>query len=330
MTQPGLAMAIIIAGIAIAVAIVFTNPLTITVDADITETPISGPVLDDVITIGLIPVEKGQEPESEASALKEFLQDELGVKVEITYTTGYEPLIEGMRFGHLDAAFMDTGPAWITHQRTGAEVVLAELVNGKVNYQATVWALEDNDSIKSLGDTVGKKVAFTSITGSSGFIRPVGTLVAEDYIEIKGDDIVSLEEALEENFESYTFAGGYKTALELLLEGHVDAAFGSDIAPQKYLEPEDQTRLRAVSTIGPVPSHVFMVHPDMSDPTREALVAALIKLNYDENNQILIDLYGAEALVPTTTRQHIGDFGSLIDNLTGLDQKILDKYDKSK
>ena len=45
--------------------------------------------------------------------------------VEIVIPTNYETIIEGMRFGHIDAAFMDTGPAWITHQRTGAEAVLS-------------------------------------------------------------------------------------------------------------------------------------------------------------------------------------------------------------
>ena len=68
----------------------------------------------------------------------------------------------------------------------------------------------------------------------------------------------------------------------------------------------------------------------MSESTRGALVDALIKLNYDENNHILKDLYGAEALVPTTTTMHIGEFGDYIDALTGLDQLILDSYNKSK
>jgi len=68
----------------------------------------------------------------------------------------------------------------------------------------------------------------------------------------------------------------------------------------------------------------------MSESTRDALVDALVELNYDENNSILKDLYGAEALVPTTTTMHIGEFGIFIDALTGLDQKILDKYNKSK
>ncbi len=309
----------------------FLNGITFLIENGVIDVSSKSNTVDvDILTIGFIPVEKADELTPKAQALETFLENELGIDVEIVVPTNYETIIEGMRFGHIDAAFMDTGPAWIAHQRTGAEAVMAELVAGKVNYQATVWALTDNDSINSLEDTVGKKVAFTSITGSSGFVRPMGTLVTDGHVNIEGDDIVALEYALANNFESYTFAGGYKAALQLLLDGKVDVAFGSDIAPQKYLELEDQVKLRPVTTIGPVPSHVFMVSSDMSDSTQNALVDALVELNYDEHNQILKDLYGAEALVPTTTTMHIGEFGTFIDALTGIDQKILDKYDKSK
>jgi len=309
----------------------FLNGIEFLIENEIINVSSESEAIDvDTITIGFIPVEKADELTSKAQALENFLESEMGIDVKVVVPTNYETIIEGMRFGHIDAAFMDTGPAWITHQRTGAEAVLAELVSGKVNYQATVWALADNDSINSLEDTIGKRVAFTSITGSSGFVRPMGTLVADGDITIEGDDIVALESALANNFESYTFAGGYKAALELLLNGNVDVAFGSDIAPQKYLELEDQVKLRPVTTIGPVPSHVFMVSPDMSESTKDALVDALVELNYDENNSILTDLYGAQALVPTTTTMHIGEFGTYIDSLTGLDQLILDKYNKSK
>ncbi len=309
----------------------FLNGITYLIENDVINVSSESESIDvDKITIGFIPVEKADELTPKAQALEKFLEQELGIDVEVVIPTNYETIIEGMRFGHIDAAFMDTGPAWITHQRTGAEAVLAELVAGKVNYQATVWTLAENDSIQTLEDAVGKKVAFTSITGSSGFVRPMGTMVTEGYVTIEGDDIVALESALANNFESYTFAGGYKAALQLLLNGNVDVAFGSDIAPQKYLELEDQVKLRPVTTIGPVPSHVFMVSSEMSEPTKDALVDALVELNYDENNSILTDLYGAEALVPTTTTMHIGDFGKLIDSLTGLDQLILDKYNKSK
>ena len=282
------------------------------------------------LTIGFIPVEKADELTPKAESLEKFLEEKMsGVDFKIVVPNNYETIIEGMKFGHIDAAFMDTGPAWIAHNRAGAEAVLAEVVKGKVNYQATVWTKSDNDSINSLEDTLGKKVAFTSITGSSGFVRPMGTLVTQGHINVEGDDIIALQAALADSFENYTFAGGYKAALQLLLNDHVDVAFGSDIAPKKYLDPVDQGKLKAVDTIGPVPSHVFMVSSEMSDGTKAALVSALVELNYAENNQILRNLYGAEALLPTSTEMHIGDFGKFIDALVGLDQKILDKYNKS-
>ena len=284
----------------------------------------------DTITIGFIPSEKAEELTPKAEEFEKFLEQRLDIDVEIVVPTDYETIIEGLRFGHIDAAFMDTGPGWIAHQRSGVEVVFSEVVAGKVNYQATVWTKADNNSIQSLSDTVGKRVAFTSITGSSGFIRPMGTLVANGDIQIQGDDLIALEAALADTFEEYTFAGGYKAALEMLLNDNVDVAFGSDIAPQKYLTPEQQNQLRIVEQIGPVPSHVFVVSSDMSETTKNLLVEAMLQLNEDEYNQILRNIYGAEALLPTTTTMHIGEFGMYIDSLTGLDQKILDKYDKSK
>jgi len=284
----------------------------------------------DTITIGFIPTEKADELTPKAEELKDFLQQRLGINVEIVVPTNYEIIIEGLRFGHIDAAFMDTGPAWIAHQRSGAEVVASEVVAGKVNYQATVWAKADNDSINSLAETIGKRVAFTSITGSSGFIRPMGTLVANGHVQIQGNDLVALKAALGETFEEYTFAGGYKAALELLLNDNVDVAFGSDIAPQKYLTIEQQNQVRIVEQIGPVPSHVLVVSSDMSDSTKKLFVDAMLELNEDENNHILKNVYGAEALLPTTTTMHIGEFGTYIDSLTGLDQQILNKYNFQK
>ena len=284
----------------------------------------------DELTIGFIPTEKAQELTPKAEELEKYLEQKLGIDVKIVVPMNYEVIIEGMRFGHIDAAFMDTGPGWIAHQRSGAEVVLAEVVNGKVNYQATIWTNADNDSIHTISDSVGKRVAFTSITGSSGFIRPMGTLIANGDVNIEGDGLIALEAALADTFEAYTFTGGYKAALELLLNGNVDVAFGSDIAPQKYLTLEQQGRLRVVETIGPVPSHVFVVSETMSESTKNLLVEAMLGLNGDEYNHILLNIYGADALLPTTTTMHIGEFGTFIDSLTGLDQKILDKYNLQK
>ena len=199
------------------------------------------------LTIGFIPSEKADELTPKAESLARFLESEFNGKVDfkIVVPTNYEIIIEGLKFGHIDAAFMDTGPGWIAHDRANAEVVMAEVKKGKVGYYATVWQRVDSN-YSSIDEAIGNKVAFTSITGSSGFVRPVGTLVDHGLITVEGDDIVALKKALDNSFEYHVFAGGYKAALELLLNGSVEMAFGSDIAPGKYLTLEQQAQLKKV------------------------------------------------------------------------------------
>ena len=96
----------------------FLNGITYLVENGIINVSSESKSIDvDTITIGFIPVEKADELTPKAQALEVFLENELGVDVEIVVPTGYEAIIEGMRFGHIDAAFMDTGPAWITHHK---------------------------------------------------------------------------------------------------------------------------------------------------------------------------------------------------------------------
>lgn len=278
------------------------------------------------LVIGFIPTERAEELTPKAQTFERYLENKFNgtVDVEVSVPTSYEPLIEGLRFGHVDAAFLDTGPAWIAYNRTGAEVVLAEVVDGKIYYNATIFARADDNSTASLNDTIGKRVAFTSVTGSSGFILPVGTLIERGLIDVQGNDFVAVQQALDEAFESNIAAGGYKEALTLLLNGNVDVAFGADDAPQRFLTPEEQGHIRVVEEIGIVPSHVFVVSKDLSNTTKDQLVDYMLELNLPENNAILKDLYGAEALLPTSTQGHIGDFGDKIAAITGIDNLLLE------
>ena len=64
------------------------------------------------LTIGFIPSEKADELSPKAESLARFLESEFNgqVDVKIVVPTNYEIIIEGLKFGHIDAAFMDTGP----------------------------------------------------------------------------------------------------------------------------------------------------------------------------------------------------------------------------
>ncbi len=281
----------------------------------------------DSLTIAFTPVKPG-DPENfmpVAEEFAEFLEGQLGIDVEINLPSSYEPIIEGIRFGHIDAAIMDTGPGWLAHKHSGAEVIMAEVEKGRIYYQATAWVSVDNDDITEIQDTLGKKVSFTSNTGSSGFVRPFGALVSGGHVTIDGNDVVALDRAVRDAFESHAYPGGYGGAAELLARGEVDVAFGNDRLPT-YLDEDKRALIKPAFTLGPVPSHVLVVSADMSENTKKALLDAMLVLNGDEHNEILYNLYEVNAMLPTTTNHHLGDFGATIDSLLGFEDRLLNKY----
>jgi phosphonate transport system substrate-binding protein len=273
------------------------------------------------LVVGFIPVEKAEELTPKAQQLEKYLESKLNVDVEVVVPTAYEPLIEGMRFGHVQAAFMDTGAAWLAHEKTGAEIVLAEVVKGRVYYQATAFVRADSD-IQTMEDIKGKRVAFTSWTGSSGFIRPAAMMQERGIMTVNGNDLVAVEQALQDTFTQHTFAGGYAAALKLLVEGKVDVAFGADDSPERFLTPDEQSQIRVLEKYGKVPSHVFIVSKDLHPVFKIKMIRAMVQLNYGENNKILQQLYGAEALLPTDTQMHMGDFGRAVNSIAGIETKI--------
>lgn len=277
---------------------------------------------EEVFKIGFIPSEQANELMPKAELLGDFLEKEMGMKVEVVVPTSYEPLMESLRFNHIDAAYMDSGPAWLAYKSSGAEVVMAELKDGLPFYYAEMFTQADSD-LMSLDDAIGKKIAFTSWTGSSGFVMPVGTLVQRGLITVDGDDFPALQKALDESFETNIISGGYTQSLQLLLAGAVDIVGGSHDALEKYLEEEDRIKLKSIERLGKVPSHPIVVRNELSPEIRKKFVTAMLKLNEKENVHILQNLYNVEGLVQTTTEEHLADFGPRLDALVGLHDKVL-------
>jgi phosphonate transport system substrate-binding protein len=274
--------------------------------------------------LGFLPAERAADFSAKADTLAAYLAGELGREVEVFIPTAYEPLIESLRFGNVDAAFMDAAAAWIAHERTGAEAVLAEVrEDGSTFYWGTGFTQADSD-IDSLEDLVGKRTAHTSWTGSSGFVLPIGQMVAQGLIQPEGDDFPQLQEAMQRTFASYAMAGGYKPAMEMLARGQVDAAFGADDAAERYLSPEERAKVRPFIRLGKVPSHTLLVRKEVSPEVRDAFVQAMLKLTA-ERPDIYRELYGVDGVVETTTAEHLADIGEAVRALPALHSQFLNK-----
>ncbi len=257
-----------------------------------------------------------------AERLGAFLSERIGKPVRVVVPSTYEPLIEGFRFGHVHAAFLDGGPAWIAHRRAGANVILAEVKDGGTFYWAEAFVRADAP-MQRIEHALGKRLAFTSRTGSSGFLMPIGSMIESGLIKPTGNELVDLEKALSTSFASTVEAGGYQQALAAVIEGRADVAFGAHDAPQRFLTDPERARIRTLHRFGRIPSHSILaagnLHPDLAARVSKAL----LELNKTEYIQILKDIYGVDGVQRATTEGHLGEFGRALSQLPGMERTLV-------
>jgi len=276
------------------------------------------------LVLGFLPSQQADSVLPNAQALGAFLSERIGQPVEVVVPSSYEPLIEGFRFNRIDVAFLDGGPAWIAHQRAGAEVILAETNNGETFYWAEAFTRKGS-GINAVTDIAGKRLAFTSRTGSSGFLMPIGSLIAAGHLKVEGDGLDALEQALQRTYRQTIDAGGYQQALRAVLDGRADVAFGGHTVPARFLSAADQQRIVAFHRFGRIPSHAILVASTMDSTTRAKVKAAFMALNEPANLPLLTAIYGVDGVVDATTEGHLGDFGRALTALPGYGNSLLER-----
>jgi phosphonate transport system substrate-binding protein len=281
-------------------------------------------VTPDTLVLGFLPSARAEELLPDANRLGSFLAGKMGRPVRVVVPSAYEPLLEGLRFGHLHAAFLDGGPGWIAHKRSGAEVILAEQKDGETYYWAEAFVLASSP-IQSLDDLAGKRVAFTSRTGSSGFIMPIGSLINSGFLKPAGNELTHLDAAISERFASAVEAGGYQQALMAVIDGRADVAFGADDAPERFLEPANRAKIRVLHRFGRIPSHSVLVAGNLDPAVVESFRNAMLSLNEAENLPLLRAIYGVDGLEPANTQDHLGDFGKALSELPGMERTLLNR-----
>jgi len=280
---------------------------------------------DRPLVLGFLPSAQADSVLPNAQQLGDFLSERIGRPVEVVVPSTYEPLLEGFRFGRIDVAFLDGGPAWIAHSRSGAEVILAEVNPGGETFYFAEAFTRVGSGINSVDDIAGKRLAFTSRTGSSGFLMPIGSLIAEGKLRVEGEGLDALERALQSTYALTIDAGGYQQALRAVLDGRADIAFGGHDVPSRFLDAADQAKITSFHRFGTIPSHAILVANEMDEATRSKVRDAFLALNEPANLPLLTAIYGVEGVREATTEAHLGPFGRALSALPGYDQTLLRK-----
>ena len=313
---------------------------------------------DNCLTIAFEAKEEYKNTDENPQKLADRLSELLDMDVEIYPVSGAGATIEALRFGKADLGFLDGGAAWLSWQTHGLQVVGAEQKqDGRPFYNAIAWVHKDSDMAKADMDDdpetdpfalmEGKKSCHTSALGSSGMLLPMGWMIDRGYIEVVGDpnDIESLTNTVKNYFsdessipDSGTKYHKYIGSLRCLAEGGKDViSFAKDPTVPDYCgeDPEDwcfegeftsTEDFYALPTFGKAPSHPIMYHPDMDAELVVAIQNAFTVMTENGDDE-LQDVLSTPGITIINTEDHLGNYGSLIEDVPGIEAYFNEKYD---
>lgn len=230
------------------------------------------------LVIAIQPTLAANEMLEKAKPIEQYLETKLGdVDVEIYVPLSQAGVIEALRFGQAQVAFMGAWPAYLAVEKAGAELALAEvrevLIDGKkqnATYYYSYWVVPQTSSAQTLNDLKGKTTCFPSPISTSGYVSPVGRLIELNLVP-KPEKGEADPKAF---FSQVIFGGGYQQCWEALKGGQADVAIIAGDVPEKlYNEVLAQTRV--VEKQGPIPSHGVLISKELQEPLRSRVVEAL-------------------------------------------------------
>jgi len=246
-----------------------------------------------------------------ARPLEKFLRDGLGGKtdVQVYVPSSFAAVVESLRFGHAQVAFMSAWPAQLAVQLGGAEVALAEIrevLHGtkkvEAPYYFSYWIVQKDSSYQNLQALKGKTACFPSPISTSGYVAPIGRLVEMNLIQTQEGK----EADPKTFFKEVLFGGGYGQCWQALKQGQVDTTVIAGDVPEKlYNEVLGATRI--IETQGPIPSHAVVLSKELKDPLRSRAVQTVLQLGAPDQRELMRSFISSifVGFKPTTAAEHL-------------------------
>lgn len=166
-----------------------------------------------VFRIGLLGGENEADRLRDHECQRVYLEEALGVPVELYPASDYAGVLQGLLAGQLEFAGLgSSGYAGIVLQDPDAVQPLYTTmqIDGSLGYYSVMYTRADS-GIESLADMEGHSLAFADPNSTSGYLVPSYELVNEEGLD------------LETYFSETGFGGGHEQAVVAVLQGQYDA-----------------------------------------------------------------------------------------------------------
>ena len=186
-----------------------------------------------------------------------------------------------MGTGTIDFALIPPFAYILANKKNGSEALLTSIGKNDEPGYYSVLLVRTDSGIEKVEDLKGKKVAFVDPSSTSGYIFPA-VILMDHGIDVEQD-------------VTYQFAGGHDKALQLLINGDVDAIGTYESAITKFAKefPEVTEKVKVLEKSDLIPGITLTVSSKLDDATKQKIKDAFIKVtNSKEGQELTLKLFG--------------------------------------
>lgn len=244
---------------------------------------------DGVFTIAYAPNESNTEAADARNGLADDLSAVLGCEVEEIQASDYNAIIEALRTGSADMAYMGSQALALGVERTDLEPIVMKAEDGdpeKAIYHSVLITSSANTEINSIEDIKGKTMAFVDPDSTSGNLVPTAEIIQAFPDENLNSDMLHTNGDF---FEAVSFSGSHQAGLQAVIKGDVDVVPISDqiLASEIANGNASESDIKIIHESAAIPAEAVVVAEHVDQATRDKLVEFLT--SYD-NEQYFTDV----------------------------------------
>lgn len=239
-----------------------------------------------VLKVSAIPDEAPTELLRKFKPLGQYLEQQLGMKVQFVPASDYPAVVEALASGRLDMAWLG-GFTFVQVQQKDPKV--QPLVQREQDAQFTSKFISANPKVHSLADLKGKTFAFGSIASTSGSLMPRYFMVKEGIVP-------------EQFFSRIGYSGAHDATVAWVQSGKVEAGVLNASVWQKLVDA-GKVDLHKVHVFATTPAYFdynWTVRDSLDPQLAKKIKTALLNLDPAKPaDKVILDLQAASRFIPT-------------------------------
>lgn len=232
-------------------------------------------------TIAYAPNESTTDSTDARSTLAKDLGKVINMEVKEIQASDYTAIIEALRTGKADMAYMGALAVAMGAERAGVTPIVMKAPNGdkaQAVYHSVFVTQKDNSEINSIKDFKGKTIAFVDPDSTSGNLVPTSEIMkAFPDLHLTNEKIHTNGEF----FEAVSFSGKHQAGLQAVIKGDVDIVPISDqiMASEFKNGNADENAIKVVHSSAAIPAEAMVVSKTVNEDLKKTLTKFLVEYN---------------------------------------------------